>query len=98
MWFVYFYVISVVVCFLVLEILARAMINKLKREGIADKLKKKTFSEKVASSLPAFIPFFNIIIVLIAVLWQEEVYKRVKFRLQEEEDEERRKEDVDINN
>lgn len=76
MWFLWFYLISLAVCIIVLSLFAKASANRLKREFPELKIKKKkSFSELICALLPFMIPFINLVILLFCMLQQEKLIK-----------------------
>lgn len=74
MWFVYYYIISTVVCFAIIRILSASIKQRAKRDGYRSK-HKSTFAEKLSAALPMFVPFINVIIILIAIFSQDKLYE-----------------------
>lgn len=76
MWFLWFYLISIAVCIIVLLTFAKAITNRLKREFPELKIKKnKSFSELICAFLPFMIPFVNLILLVVCILQQEKTIK-----------------------
>lgn len=88
MWFWYFWGISVIVCYLIFKIMAKAIANRLKREFSKEEIKnafyKKSFSEFFISFLPFIIPFINILILTICVFSQEGIYEYFQSKIKKE--------------
>lgn len=76
MWFLYYYIASTALCFIILFIMGKAINARAKREGYKYK-EKKTFAETLSSSLPFFVPFINILLILVVIFNQENLYKQV---------------------
>lgn len=88
MWFLWFYLISIVVCMIVLLLFAKASANRLKREFPELKIKKKkSFSELICSFFPFMLPFINLVILLFCMLQQEKVIKETIEKVRKEQHE-----------
>ncbi len=75
MWFLYYYTASTALCFIIPFIMGKAIKAKAKREGYKYK-EKKTFAEVLSSSLPFFVPFINILLILVVIFNQDALYKK----------------------
>lgn len=84
--FVWFYIIGTTLCYIIISIIASSVEEQLRQTNMLSKIKKintKTVI-KISSYLPFLIPFINIILVLIAIFAQEEVLKKVKQKIENE--------------
>ena len=68
MWFLWFYLISVAICVVILLIMGIAAKNRLKRENAIRKTTKKSFAELFCAFMPYLIPFVNLILIVCAML------------------------------
>lgn len=68
------YIISVIICFVVLIITEKAAAKRAKREGYRTKYKHSAW-EKLHACLPVFIPLFNILMALAGIFAFERVYE-----------------------
>ena len=88
MWFLKFWAISTIICILVSNIIVNAMIKKITRELKINRKNygKASISERLASLMPLFIPFLNIVITISVILNQENTYNKMleKYKSKEE--------------
>lgn len=74
MWFLWFWLISVGVCIVVLILYGIASAKRYKREFPNESIKKKkSFAELLCAFLPFMIPFLNLIFLLGIILQGEKV-------------------------
>ena len=86
MWFLYFYVISLVLCSAIVMITMLAIRARINREykQIVSKIKKRTKMELIRAFIPYLIPFINIILTFIMIINFEEIYLDVVKKYKEE--------------
>lgn len=88
MWFLWFYLISIAICMMVLLLISKASANRLKREFPELKIKKKkSFIELICAFLPFMIPFINLVILLFCILQQEKVIQETIEKVRKEQQE-----------
>ena len=78
--FLYFYIISTIICIAVLSIITKSFGNRLKREYplVLQKVKHKvSLSERISSCFFLLIPVFNIIVALVDIFRQEKIYETI---------------------
>jgi cellobiose-specific phosphotransferase system component IIC len=68
-----FYIVSVILCLIVDIITSSAAKAKMKREGLTFNY-HPSLAEKIHSTLPAFIPFFNILLIFTMILGFDKLY------------------------
>ena len=74
-----FYIISTVICVVIITIIALSVSVDLKREGYIPKYKSSLVCE-IRALLPFLIPFINIILALISIFIYESLLKAAKAR------------------
>ena len=88
MWFLWFYLISIAICIIVLLLISKATANRLRREFPEFKIKKKkSFSELICAFLPFIIPFINLVILLFCIFQQEKVIQETIKKVRKEQQE-----------
>ena len=88
MWFLWFYLISIAICIIVLLLISKATANRLRREFPEFKIKKKkSFSELICAFLPFIIPFINLVIFLFSIFQQEKVIQETIEKVRKEQQE-----------
>ena len=86
MWFLYFYIASVVLCYLIIVIFSKSISNELSKYGEIEKERRKDKAGLIMAGLPYLIPFVNIILLLVLIFAQKEIKERViKEKLKERE-------------
>lgn len=89
MYFLWFYLGSVVFCALILQLISVGCAKKLKREHPEIKIKKRnksSFTEVFCAFLPFLIPFLNLIFILVTILTPTKtINKIVKQTIKENE-------------
>lgn len=74
MWFLWFWLISVGVCAIVVLLYGTASAKRYKREFPNEPIKKKkSFAELLCAFLPFVIPFLNLILLIAVILQGEKV-------------------------
>ncbi len=71
------YIISTLISFIIVTISAKSMAIKLKREGLKGK-NKPSIWEKTHSTLPLFIPIFNIFLAILMIFNFKEVMDKTR--------------------
>lgn len=87
MWFLWFYLISLLLCIIVLLIMAMATKNKIKRECPKLKVKnknKKSLTEILVSFMPFMVPFLNLIFLVCIMLQSQKVTEETIKKLKNE--------------
>jgi len=87
MWFLWFYLISLLLCVIVLLTIARATKNKIKRECPELKVKnknKKSWTEILVSFMPFMVPFLNLIFLVCIMLQSQKVTEETIKKLKNE--------------
>ena len=88
MWFLWFYLISITICMIVLLLISKASANRLRREFPEFKIKKKkSFSELICAFLPFTIPFINLVFLLFCILQQEKLIQETIEKIRKEQQE-----------
>jgi len=87
MWFLWFYLISLLLCVIVLRTIAMATTNKIKREYPELKIKhknKKSWTEILVSFMPFMVPFLNLIFLVCIMLQSQKVTEETIKKLKNE--------------
>lgn len=86
MWFIYYELISFIICYIIITIVIAAIKNKLKRE-LNFTRKKVSFSEWLLGEIrvifTCLIPILNIIMAIIYLFCYDKIYEKVKIMFQE---------------
>lgn len=89
MWFLWFYLGSIVFCALILLLISVGSAKKLKREHPEIKIKKRnkrSFTEVLCAFLPFLIPFLNLVFILVTILTPTKLINEVVKQTIEEND------------
>lgn len=86
MWFLWFWLISVGVCAIVVLLYGTAATKRYKREFPNEPIKKKkSFAELLCSFMPFVIPFLNLLLLLGVILQGEKVINESIAKSREEQ-------------
>ena len=84
MWFLWFYLISVGICALILMIFAGAGALRIKREIPNFKGKNKGLMDVLVSFMPYLVPFINVILIICVMLQSQKILDETILKLRNE--------------